>query len=138
MNLFSEVELSAAEIRAVVRGLYAIALVDGLHEREVRFISDLVGERPDDVPANDAGKTPAPAPPSWAQLTPLEPLDLAALLPTSTHRKLFLKSAYLLAWADGKVSFAERSSIDAFASALGVATEHLARLEAEVKDQVLS
>ncbi len=134
MEPFSEIDVSATETQTIARGLYTVALIDGLHEREVTFISDLFRDQAASSATGGVAETPAATMASLAWLSPLEPPALAALLPTPAHRRVFLKAAYLLAWADSKVSFAERASIDAFASALGVAAEVLALLESEVKD----
>jgi uncharacterized membrane protein YebE (DUF533 family) len=131
MEFFPELEVSATQAEAIARGLYAVALVDGLHERELALISDFYGAATDDGRPEQAGAA------ALARLGPLDPPALAALLTGVPHRELFLKTAYLLAWADGGVSAGERASIDAFAGALDLAADTRQRLEAEVKDYLL-
>jgi uncharacterized membrane protein YebE (DUF533 family) len=131
MEFFPEIELNAIEAEAIARGLYAVALVDGLHERELALISDFFGSTNEDGRPEHVGAA------ALARMGPLDPQALAGALPAAPHRELFLKTAYLLAWADGQVSPAERSSVEGFATALGLGAEVRARLEAEVKDYLL-
>jgi hypothetical protein len=131
MEFFPELEVSATQAESIARGLYAVALVDGLHERELALIADFYGGttpegRPELVGAADLQRLGA-----------LDPPSLAAVLPAGPHRELFLKTAYLLAWADGQVSSGERTAIDGYAAALEIAPDIRKRLEAEVKDYLL-
>jgi hypothetical protein len=131
MEFFPEIDLNAIEAEAIARGLYAVALVDGLHERELALISDFFGSTSEEGRPEHVGAA------ALARLGALDPPALAAALPAAAHRELFLKAAYLLAWADGQVSPGERGSIEGFASALGLGGDVRARLEAEVKDYLL-
>jgi tellurite resistance protein len=119
MEFFPDIDVSALEAEAIARGLYAVALVDGVHERELALIADFHH--------NAALGRPAP----------LEPQELAAHIAGAPHRELFIKAAYLLAWADGSISDAERRKIGEFAKALGVPADTQAKLEAQVKDFLL-
>jgi hypothetical protein len=127
MEFFPDVDVSAIEAEAIARGLYAVAVVDGVHERELALIAELYRGN-----ANE-GATVA----SLGQISALGPQDLSALLPRSVVRELFVKSAYLLAWVDGQVSTAERDLIGQFARVLAVSPESEAALEAQVKDYLL-
>jgi hypothetical protein len=131
MEFFPELDLSATQAEAIARGLYAVALVDGLHERELALIADFFGDTTPEGRPEHVGAA------SLQRLGPLDPPSLAAVLPAGPHRELFLKTAYLLAWADGQVSSGERASIDGFASGLDLPVEVGKRLEAEVKDFLL-
>ena len=116
-----EIELTAVEAEAMARGLYAVAAVDGVHERELAMIGELY-------------QTAAL---EGATLGPLSPAELARVIVSPVQRELFIKTAILLSWADGKVSAAEKAKIVQFADALGVDAANVARLEAEVKDFLL-
>jgi uncharacterized membrane protein YebE (DUF533 family) len=131
MEFFPELEVSSTQSEAIARGLYAIALVDGLHERELALIADFFGNTAEDGRPEHVGAA------ALARLGPLDPPALAAVLLGQAHRELFLKTAYLLAWADGQVSAGERASVEAFAGALDLGPEVRKRLEAEVKDYLL-
>jgi hypothetical protein len=128
MDFFPEVDVSALQAEAIARGLYAVALVDGVHERELALISDFYRGA-----AEGEGSLTA----SLDRVGPLEPKDVAQLLLGDLHRQLFLKAAYLLAWADGEVSEGERGRISEFAEALDLAPDVQWKLEAEVKDFLL-
>ena len=68
---------------------------------------------------------------------PLDPKELAQQIEPALLRELFVKAGFLLGWADGKISPAERTKIGEFAKALDVSDATVARLEAEVKDFLL-
>jgi tellurite resistance protein len=125
MDFFPEIEVNALQAEAMARGLYGVALVDGIHEREMAMIQDFYSAA--------AGETVA----SLERVGPFEPGDLVEFLGEKAHRELFIKTALLLAWADGKVSTKERAKIAAFAKALDVSSDLQERLEAEVKDFLL-
>ncbi len=125
MDFFPEIEVNALQAEAMARGLYAIALVDGIHEREMGMIQDFYSAA--------AAESVA----SLERVGPFDPGDLAEFLSEKPHRELFIKTALLLAWADGKVSDKERAKIGAFAKALDVTKELQGELEAEVKDFLL-
>jgi tellurite resistance protein len=134
MDFYPEIDVSALQAEAIARGLYTVAAVDGVHERELALIADF-----HNAAAADAGEgSPLEASvSSFARITPLEPEALAPLLTGTPVRELFIKAAYLLSWADGNVSAAERKQVDAFAKALGVSADTQAKLEAQVKDYLL-
>jgi tellurite resistance protein len=126
MDAVSEIEIDEHQAEAIARGLYAVAVVDGAHERELALIAEFY--------AGTGG------PKSFAtleRLGPLEPKALAAQLEHPAHRRVFLQGALLVAYADGTVSDAERASVNQFASALAVDAATLAQIESEVKDQLL-
>ncbi|HLK90031.1 MAG TPA: TerB family tellurite resistance protein [Polyangia bacterium] len=133
MSFFPTIDVNAHEAETIARGLYAIAAVDGVHERELALISEFAwGATADD----DTGGGPLGGG-SFGRITPLEPASVALLLPGAEIRELFMKAGLLVAYADGNVSAAERKLLGQFAEALGLAAPALARLEAEVKDYML-
>lgn len=91
------------QAETIARGLFAVALVDGVHERELALISELYRTA---AAHGSSAEVVAPL----ASLSPLEPSGVAAVLVTPPERALFVKTAILLAWADGKVSEAERAN----------------------------
>jgi tellurite resistance protein len=126
MDFFPEVELSHSAAEAIARGLYAVAKVDGLHDREAGLIASFW---------IDAG--------GGGSLSDLErgatilPADLAKALPHDEERLLFVKTAILLTWADGKVTDAERKIVNEFAHALAVEPAAVDKLESSVKEYLL-
>jgi uncharacterized membrane protein YebE (DUF533 family) len=130
MDFFPTIDVSAHEAETIARGLYAVASVDGVHERELALISEFTRT----AAAGDAGGDAGAA---LGRIVPLEPESLAPLLPGAQLRELFMKAALLVAWADGSVSAAERTKIGQFAKALDVSATALGALDAQVKDYLL-
>jgi tellurite resistance protein len=127
MEFFPEVELSHTAAEAIARGLYAVAKVDGLHEREAGLIASFWIDAGGSGSLSDLERGAA-----------IQPRELAAALHTPPERTLFVKTALLLAWADGQVTDAERKSVLEFAGALGVEGAQLEKLEQNVKEYLLS
>ncbi len=126
LELFPEIEVRAEHAEAMARGLIAVAKADGhIHEREAALIADFYSSVTE----------------SAVDMAALERQDsvdgayLAATLPSPELRDLFLKTAMLLAYADGSYSAAESKIIGGFAAALGVTD--LERLETQVKEFLL-
>ena len=128
MEFFPELDVSALQAEAIARGLYAVALVDGVHERELALITNFYWAASEGGHANTA---------SIERVGPLDPKDVAQLLIGPDHRELFVKAAFLLAWSDGKVTPEERAKIADYAKALDVSAGSQVRLEAAVKDFLL-
>jgi hypothetical protein len=130
MEFTSPVALTNEQAALMARGLYALSRVDGHDEREgllVRgFWLEAVGsEDPRDLKALEAAGEPGSE-------------ELARGLPTRELQELFLKGAWLLAYADGAVSPAERTWIERSAEALGVGAAELARLDEKARAYLLS
>ena len=128
IDFYPEIEVSQNAAEAMARALYAVAKVDGLHEREEALVASFWAEV-----GGGAG--------ALAELqrgSGITGAELGAALAAPQLRSLFLKTSILMAWADGKVTDAERKIISEFASALGVGAAELGRLEAAVKEYLLS
>lgn len=133
MEFFPDIEIDAQQAEAIARGLYAVAVVDGVHERELALISEFYRT----TTTSGDGESGAGAASALGRISALGPPALAALLPSAALRELFVKASYLLAWSDGQVSAAERTKIGEFADALGVSPATTGVLESEVKDFLL-
>jgi tellurite resistance protein len=128
MDFFHEVQIEEPQAEAMARGLYAVAKVDGVHVREAALVASFYHE------------TGAHAH-SLADLERRSTItgdELAATLHAPEHRRLFVKTALLLAWADGVVTPQEQRIIAGYASALGLTGEELARLDESVKEYLLA
>jgi tellurite resistance protein len=122
-----EIHLDPASAAAMARGLYAVAQSDGLHEREAALIAGFWEE---------TGGSEQ----SLEQLikgAPITAAELAAALPSLELRRLFVKTALLMAFADGQVSGKESALCRDLTAQLGLSSE-LAALEGQVKDFLLS
>jgi tellurite resistance protein len=127
-DLSPETEIREDQAEAIARGLIAVAKADGhMHEREAALISDFYAATTDRA----------------ADLTALEKAEaatgeyLAATLPSDDLRRLFLKTAMLLAYVDGKYSNHESKLIGEYGVALGYGND-LPSMEQEVKEFMLS
>jgi tellurite resistance protein len=127
MDFFTEVELDRTAAEAIARGLFAVARVDGVHEREAGLIASFW---------MDAGA-------GHGLLSDLERQDsisaaeLATLLRSPEQRRLFMKTALLLTYADGKVTPEERKILTEFGHALQIDQPSIDALEASVKEYLL-
>jgi tellurite resistance protein len=127
MNFFPETALSSHHAEAIARGLFAIAHADGMHEREAALIASFW--------ADAGGKFGALA--ELERSGPISAEELGGALDTQPLRHMFLKTALLMAFADGKVSSEESQIVRKYAEALGLSAE-LPTVEAQVKDYLLS
>ena len=128
MDFFPTMNLNPIQSEAIARGLYALAKSDGVHEREAALVASFF----DDV----GGGTQALA--ELERRAPITPDELAALLPDESLRRLFLKTAVLLAWADGEVTAQEGKLLQDYASAFQLDKAVVEQLDIEVKEYLLS
>jgi tellurite resistance protein len=124
-----ELDITADDAEAFARGLFVVARADGgIHEREVAMIGELYASTTDTAT-------------SLGALERLPQID-AATLATQIHdpekQQLFLKTAMLLAYADGAYGKEEAKVIAGFAEAMSVAEADLRSLETQVKEFMLS
>ncbi len=128
MDFFQTVELDGKAAEAIARALFAVARVDGVHEREAGLIASFW---------MDAGAGHGLLSDLEREETPITPTELAAALPTTQLRLLFAKTAILLTYADGKVTPEERKILQEFSTALGLDQETMDALEVSVKEYLL-
>jgi uncharacterized membrane protein YebE (DUF533 family) len=128
MDFFEHVELSGKAAEAIARALFAVARVDGVHEREAGLIAAFW---------MDAGAGHGLLSDLEREETPISAAELAQALPTKELRLLFAKTAILLTYADGKVTPEERKILGEFSGALGVDAKTMDELEAGVKEYLL-
>ena len=126
MDFFPEVKVSSGAAEAIARGLFAVARADGVHEREAALIASFWME--------SGGGSGALA--DLERRPPIDGTALAASLGTDEERHLFMKTAILLAWSDGKVSPEEKKVLADFAHALGLHAK-VTLLEEQVKEFLL-
>lgn len=139
-ELYEGVELSPAEIDVIARGLLDLAAVDGVHESEIALIDEfyrgsvagtaaLTIQCPHCSNSIEFYRRPVEGGRDLDALR-ARPFDLdeaAAVLRKGGDEvvEAFLVSAYLLIYADGEHSDAERVRIKEFADALGVSADRL-------------
>jgi tellurite resistance protein len=126
-DFFPEIEIRNDQAEAIARGLFAVARADGkVHEREAAMIGEFFSSTTNH-PADLGALERAPR---------IEPGALAAMLPSPELRQLFVKTALLLAYADGSYAAGEAKVIIDYAKALGITD--ITSLEAQVKDFLIS
>jgi hypothetical protein len=128
MEFFKNIDLSFAQVDCIARGLHAIAAADGVHSREEAFIREFY----------EACRTPGAPPYHDAIQRRFDITEAMEFLATGELRRLFVKTAWLLAFADRKVTQPERDKIAEFAKTLGVKPEESTELQAQVKEFLLA
>ena len=121
--------LGITQVQSMVRGMYDLAKVDGVHQAEMVMLRGFY----------DECQREAQALTSFDDLIAV-PFDLRAaceVLDTQERKTAFIQSCLLLAYADGSYSAAEQAHIRKFAQALQVETATLATLEAQVADTLM-
>jgi tellurite resistance protein len=126
-EFFPDVHLTHGAAEAIARGLFAIARVDGVHEREAGLIASFWIDAGGGGPLSDLERAES-----------IKPADMAAALHSDAERQLFIKTAILLTWADGSVTPLEKKAVHEFAKALGIDDASLEKLDAGVKEFLLS
>ncbi len=128
-EFFPEIDIREDQAEAIARGLYVVARADGkVHDREAAMISEFFNSTTDH-PSHLGSLERAP------QITPA---NLAAILGSKDLRRLFLKTAILLAYVDGHYAAPEQKAIAEFAKACEVDAKELVQLEHAVKDYMVS
>lgn len=127
MNFAPEIQLTPAQAAAIARGLYAVAHADGVHEQEMNLINLFWKE----VGGSEHALGELKSHPA------ITGDELAGALDSHDLRRLFVKTALLLAFADGQVSSKESVLVRELTAKLGLSGE-LAALEGQVKDFLLS
>lgn len=120
MQFFPEIPLEAAAARALVRGLYSIAQVDGLHPREQQLLFAMAKEL------------------GIGTLLPISPTQLREALETEEQRLLFAKMALLLIHVEGGVTASERTLLRSFFEGLELDAADLLGLEFAVSQELLA
>jgi len=117
-ELFAELDLDRTTASFIAAGLRELAEVDGFHDVELALIEDL---------EQDLGVEEV-----RFDLTTDHPLQSDEL------KEVFMRSAILLALADGHISELEGERIGRYANLLGIGVERLAELFRDVKVFLLS
>ena len=130
MDILGRVDVSRDDAATIARGLFTLSRVDGHEEREGILIRslwmDAVGyENETDLQVVE-------------KLSDISTKDLAQALGSDVLRRVFLKTALLLAWADGNYSDKEKNWIVEAAKAMGIGEKDLAREDELVRTFLLS
>ncbi len=126
-ELYEGIDLTPDQSEWIVRGLLDLAAVDGIHPSEMALIADF-----------HSGEASAES----LEVLQAKPFDLAAcagVLRAGGPKvvEAFLVSSYLLIYADGNHSDAERSRIAEYGDALGLSHGELEEVHVKARLYVL-
>jgi uncharacterized tellurite resistance protein B-like protein len=128
MDFFNEQELTFEQVKALTAGMFAVAKVDGVHDREMSMIRSFyegcsrTGDpRLEDVLQGDFDVEKA-----------------KALFDRPEQARLFVKTLILLAYADGSYAAKEEEVIRKVAGRLGLAAGEVQALHESTKEYLLS
>jgi tellurite resistance protein len=129
MEFFPEVYLTDMDAELIARGLMAVARADGVVlEREAAMIRMFFA----DISSESVTR--------MGNLERESTIDAKIIghgLSRGDVSTLFLKSCFLVAYADGECASSERALIETFAEALGTDKTLLAKIEESVKEYLL-
>lgn len=111
--------LTPEVIDVFARGLYHLANVDGMDDREEKLITEFLEESGSDIQFSDLRNTAFSA------------IEAAMVLETSHIRRVFVKAAVAMVKADGVYSDAERHAIGELADAFDMSNAEFGDLEQE-------
>lgn len=129
VDIFPEIAIDENQAEAMAQGLFAVARADGeLHPGEAALIAEFY-----------TSTTASSFSLSGLERSPIIPGDLLAQrLPRQELRLVFIKTAILLAHADGTYGPGEAQQITTYAEALEISGEDLAQLQVQVKEYLLA
>ena len=113
--------LTPDEAEVFARGLFFLANVDEMDEREEKLIREFISESGAPIKYEDLGKTS------------FSVGEAAQVLSASYLRRIFLKTAVMLVRADGRYSPEEREALGLLAEALGVSNSEFWALEQQAE-----
>ncbi len=119
MTESSESGLSPEIADVFARGLYYLANLDGIEDREKKLIAEFLEESGSTLKYDDLVGTTFSA------------TEAATVLETSFLRRVFVKTAVALVKADGVFSDAERHALGEIADAFGMSNAEFGDLEQE-------
>lgn len=118
--------LSAEEIDVFARGLYHLASVDGIDERETALIAEFLREAGATFAVDDLKES------KFSKYEAVQVLEKTYL------RRIFLKTAIALVRRDGHTSFEERRALAELADVFGLSNLEFVELEYEALSVGLS
>jgi uncharacterized tellurite resistance protein B-like protein len=127
-SFFSEQDLTFEQVQCLTSAMYAVAKVDGVHDREMSLIRDFY----DGCAGSDAPTLEAVV----GQGFDIE--TAKTLFSTPPLASLLVKSLILLAYADGKYEQVEDELIQEYGHALGLSDEQLSDLKDATKEHLLA
>ncbi len=116
--------MNPEEVEVFARGLYYLADVDGIDERETNLIKEFLSESGSDLTLENLGGK-------------FHPLEAAMILESTYKRRFFMRAAMALVRADGTFSAEERKAMGAFADAFGLSNQEFGEIEQSASAEAL-
>jgi len=116
--------MNPEEVEVFARGLYYLADVDGIDERETALITEFLSESGSALTLDNLGGK-------------FHPLEAAMGLEASYKRRFFMRAAMALVRADGTFSAEERKAMGAFADAFGLSNQEFGEIEQSTGPEAL-
>ncbi len=128
--LLQPTDLNIAHVQTIIRGMYAVALADGVHDTEMVMMRDFYEQC-----ARDSGAVA-----SFQDVlnTPFDAETASSVLNSEGLRRTFLASCVFLGYADGGYSSKERVKVNHLASEIGMQPETVAEIENLAADQLMA
>ncbi|MCB9568376.1 MAG: TerB family tellurite resistance protein [Myxococcales bacterium] len=117
--------LSPEEVEIFARGLYHLASVDGIAEREADLIAEFLRDTSSTLTLEDL------------KGTSFNPIEAAQALEASYLRRIFVKAAIALVKADGIFSDAERRALGEIADVFGLSNADFGDLEQQATRELI-
>jgi uncharacterized membrane protein YebE (DUF533 family) len=125
-DLIGNVELGLNHVQVIVRGMFAVAKCDGVHESELVLMRAFYDACRDDAEGLAEYKH---------VVAEAFDAELAKeILDTDELRAALVKSCVFVAFADGNFSEAEKGEISRIGEGVGLSAEAVAQIENEVRD----
>lgn len=131
MNPLLQAEnLNIAHIQAILRGMYAVALTDGVHDTELVLMREFYNQC--------ARESDALASFQDVVNTPFDSESARKVLGTEELKRTFLASCVFLGYADGNYSAKERTKVQALGDEVGLNSAQISEVENLVADQLMA
>jgi hypothetical protein len=127
LEFFKEFDLTFEHVKALTHAMFAVARVDGVHDREMTMIRqfyDSCARLGDPALEEVVGSS--------------NESDLGALFDTGHASRMFVKSLILLAFADGRYASSEDALIRDYAGKVSLTSLDVDQLHEATKDYLLS
>lgn len=128
--LLDVTDLNIAHVQIILRGMYAVALTEGVHDTELVMLKDFYDQC--------AVETEALASFRDVVDTPFDAETAVSVLNSDALKQTFIVSCIFLAYADGKYSEKERQKIRELCNAIDVSQDQLAEIENLAADQLMA
>lgn len=122
--------LNIAHVQSIIRGMYAVALTDGVHDTELVMMRDFYEQCARDSDALASFQD--------VVNTPFDSETASGVLNTDELKQTFLASCVFLGYADGNYSAKERAKVKGLGTDIGLSSGQIGDIEDLVADQLMA